>query len=106
MKRKTLQPLLVNAVEMNRQCPDSFHLPPKELLDALQTGMDVKVCCNHERIWINIMRRKGDVFTGVVNSMPIFGYPERGDKIQFHADNIIDVWLDDLVEEMKIAGEL
>jgi hypothetical protein len=39
----------VDAQQRNKEHPDTFHIPPKGQLDALESGDFVKICENKER---------------------------------------------------------
>ena len=88
-------PLLINAAEMERQHPKTFHRPSDRDLQAIDAGSSVKVCHEAERFWVSVTRRKGDVITGEVNNILLFSPLELGEKIRFHVDNIFDVQIED-----------
>jgi hypothetical protein len=90
MKPKPIK--LVNAAEMHRQYPDEFEVPSPDEIRALRKGDVVKVCNDRERFWVLIESRNGDVFAGRVDSMLLFGKVRYGDRIEFHADNLYDIF--------------
>ena len=85
-------PLLINAAEMNRQHPDTFHRPGDHDLQAIGAGSMIKVCHESERFWVEVTRRKGDVITGKVSNPLLFSPLEFGEKIRLHVDNIFEVY--------------
>ncbi len=91
-RKKVFTPILVNATEMARQYPDTFEQPPKSELDKLQRGDLAKVSDHHERFWVIITQRDGDIFTGKIDNHVGLGLgrqPYRcGDLLRFGTDNI------------------
>lgn len=85
-------PLLINAAEMERQHPDTFHRPSDQDLQAIRAGSMIKVCHESERFWVSVTRRKGDVITGTVSNPLLFSPLEFGEKIKFHIDNVFEVY--------------
>ena len=88
-------PLLINAAEMERQHPKTFHRPSDRDLQAIDAGSSVKVCHEAERFWVSVTRRKGDVITGAVNNYLVISPLQFGETIRFHVDNIFDVQIED-----------
>ncbi len=90
MKNKApLTPVLVNAEEMNRQHPDTFHLP--DARDSIPVGGYAKICCNDERFWTKIVAADSGVYTGSVENnlvMPENKELKHGSLVQFAACNV------------------
>jgi hypothetical protein len=77
--RAVRAPDLIDAYQMNRDSPETFHLPPEEDVAALQPGDYAKVAACDERFWVIIKRRDGDSFVGKVANH-LLGYREHGLK--------------------------
>jgi len=109
---------LVNAKEISISSPDSFIVPPEELLNNLKIGSIVKVCDNRERFWVNIVRvKKNGYFNGKIDNFLMGNMMNEiikektgkvledmdhnyGDIIEFHLDNIYDInTFDDEIDE-------
>jgi hypothetical protein len=90
MKIKPIK--LVNAQEMARQYSESFQVPPRSALRKLSKGDVVKLSNGAERFWVQIESRKGDVFIGHVDNFLLAGGVSYNDRIEFHADNIYEVY--------------
>jgi hypothetical protein len=82
---------LVDAQAMARAHPYSYEAPSRSALSKLRFGDVVKVCDNRERFWVQIEKRKGDVFIGRVDNMLLFADVSYNDRIEFHADNIYEI---------------
>ena len=90
-------PILINADEMHRQHPDTFHRPSDQDLRAIDAGSLVKVCGNGERFWVEVTRRKGDVITAL---------PADADHcVTFHAGTALDEGrlVDDVAQARGVA---
>ena len=88
-------PILINADEMHRQHPDTFHRPSDQDLRAIDAGSLVQVCGNGDRFWVVVTGRRGDLVTGAVNNDLIISPLQFGEKIRFHVDNVYDVYPED-----------
>jgi hypothetical protein len=75
------RPVLVDAKEMNRKHPDSFHLPPMEELQLLSKGDFVKVCDGFERFWIEIEKIKDGSILGRVDNYLLPGDFNQDDLV-------------------------
>lgn len=92
---------LVNAREMNRAHPNTFHIPLAEELKSLKAGsivklgfdvIDAKESSGNERMWVIVTARDGDEFAGKLDNSPVV---IRGlkyeDTVRFEKDNILDI---------------
>lgn len=86
-------PPLVDAAQMARLYPDTFHLPD---LSGMVVGDVVKVCNGYERFWVTLTeltgQLPGDVCRGVVANDLVHpcGY-NVGDEILFERRHIYQV---------------
>lgn len=85
---------LVDTIEMNKIHPDTFQLPPKEVLDNLKVGDTVKVCNSNERFWCIVDDFiTDDLIVGVIDNQLLIDYGYGfDDKIFIHKNNIYDVF--------------
>jgi hypothetical protein len=69
-KLNPISPMLVNTEEMNRQNPETFHLPENRA--SLIAGNYAKICCNGERFWTKILAVEDGTYVGeVVNQLVV-----------------------------------
>lgn len=89
---------LANGVELNAQSPETFWVPSADIKSALRTGDFVKLVFigakdeMPERMWVIVTAIDGDKFTGTLDNQPftLTGI-SYGDRVEFGAENIIDV---------------
>jgi hypothetical protein len=86
--------LFVNAAEMHRKHPETFHRPSADELQNIGPDCCVKVCANDmERFWVRVTAKDGDIITGEVDS-PLLCVPLRfGQKIKVHTDNVYQIYV-------------
>lgn len=84
----------VDAQEMAKIHPATFEAPTAEELDKIEEGKFVKVCNNHERFWVKVVKIDGDYITGDVSNN-LFGGDEYGydfgDKIEFEKRHVYSI---------------
>ena len=80
---------------MHKDHPDTFEVPDRSELDSIKKGSIVKVSCNDERFWTEVISVRGNMITASVDNDLIcdqeFGL---GDTIKFEKRNIYSVWSD------------
>jgi uncharacterized protein YegJ (DUF2314 family) len=86
---RTLSPVLVNAVATNRAHPTTFYVPDTSRVGV---GSVVKVSDTSERFWVRVVERDGDYLVGVIENVLLTGNLCWHDRIQFHVDNILNIW--------------
>jgi hypothetical protein len=84
-----------SGVKMNSAHPDSFLIPSDADKAELGPGDAVKLMWTvrrfpGERMWVQILHRDGDRFTGALDSDPFFVYMVSGETIRFTSDDIVD----------------
>lgn len=62
----------LNAVDMNKQNPDSFFIPSDEEIDEVSIGDFLKVCACHERFWVKVHNMYAGEFTCIVDNDLVF----------------------------------
>lgn len=83
----------IDAVQKNKEHPDTFQIPSKEDLDKMEEGFFVKVGHNGERFWTEItsIEESGTIFGRVDNDL-VYEHPFKyNDKIMFEKRHILDV---------------
>ena len=83
---------MVNASEMHKQHPTTFGRPSPDRLAAVTAGSIVKVSDHEERFWVVVTGRNGEFLTGTVDNHLVFSRLKCGDEIQFHTDNIYQIF--------------
>lgn len=91
---------LESGLELHRQYPETFEIPDAADKRWLEPGDFVKLMwavrrSPGERMWVEILQRKGDRVVGRLSNEPLFAHMNAGDTIKFHIDQIIDFELDD-----------
>lgn len=82
---------LVDAQAMARLYPGRFNAPPKQDLDRIRPGDNVKVCLNDERFWCKVIEVKGDqLYTRVNNDLVLNDLP-YDTPLLVHKDNVYDI---------------
>jgi len=85
----------VNAREMSRQHPNTFHYP-EDRIPFLEVGHFVKICTEEpaERFWVRVTNITGDVVKGVIDNKLVFS-AKHGlyfrDEIVFKTIHIYDI---------------
>jgi len=83
----------INGQEMNKQNPDTFHIPSQEELDTLKEGVFIKVGHNAERFWAEItsIEDSGSIYARVDNDL-LNEHPFKcDDKILVENKHILDI---------------
>lgn len=85
---------LTDAVEMNRQYPETFHIAPEEARRSLQVGDWAKLGFQSdgrgERMWVHITKVLGDgKYVGTLENVPVHVPLTAGAEISFEARNIL-----------------
>ena len=84
----------LNAQDLQKTYPGTFHAPKSKELEELQTGDLVKLCNGRERFWVKICSKQSNGnMTGEVDNALLyddFGY-KLGDIVEFHKDHIFDI---------------
>jgi hypothetical protein len=94
-KRRAQQQLtLVDAVEMNRQYPETFHIESEEERRSLQVGGWAKLGFRSEdggeRMWVKITKALGDgKYVGTLENEPVFLPLIAGTEISFESRHIL-----------------
>lgn len=99
---------LANARELAGKNPSSFRLPSRKALKGLRAGDFVKLIFvfdgppGGERMWVEIVRRSGEKFLGLLRNGPQYAPKVRyGDPILFGTENILQVMRQ---EELESTG--
>ena len=86
---------LVNAEEMNRKHPTTFHIEPRIDREALRVGDTVKMIFEYpsgggDRMWVRVSEvLPGPRFKGILDNEAFFeGAPKLGDTVEFGPENI------------------
>jgi len=58
----------IDAQDRHALNPDTFYAPSKKELDTIESGVNVKVCLDDERFWVEVSQVNGDEITGTVNN--------------------------------------
>jgi hypothetical protein len=97
---------LVNAVERNARYPDTFKIPSRDQVAAIEPGDVVKLgweatrrrgifgrrgMFGGERMWVRIVRIDGDRYTGTLDNRPVSAPLRYGDDITFAGVNVMAV---------------
>lgn len=102
MSTKIKSPVLLNAAEIARQCPDTFERPADATLRQVLMFDFAKVCLpvpgtlagmttSGERFWVEVIFAKYPFFVGRIDNDLLTGLLAYDDLIHFHADNIYQV---------------
>tara|TARA_R110001583_G_scaffold188106_1_gene349775 strand:- start:203 stop:502 length:300 start_codon:yes stop_codon:yes gene_type:complete len=89
---------LVDAVERNRQNPDTFEIPTKTDRESVKAGAFVKLIfevpeTGGERMWVLVSSALNGQVKGTVNNNPVTpGMPALGDQIEFEPKHIIAIF--------------
>jgi len=83
----------INAVERNKQNPDTFQIPSEEQLDKMEPGFHIKIGHSEERFWAEVssIEDSGSIYAIVDNDL-VFEHPFKyGDKILVQRCHIMDM---------------
>lgn len=90
---------LINAEEQNKKYPETFHIPSREMVEAIKVGDIVKLGFEEnefvERMWVVVTAiEKGHMdFIGRLDNDPFEHKSVKcGDLVPFKAENIFNVW--------------
>lgn len=84
----------IDAQEIGLLHPDTFQAPNIEALNAIEPGVNVKVCTGGERFWVIVTEVNGDEFTAEVNNVLGFTLNHGlscGDTIKAEKRHVYDV---------------
>ena len=95
---------LDNGEEINKEHPESFYIPSRELRDNLQAGDTVKLIFRMEekinpdevaveRMWVEINNKEGSFYTGTLDNDPNGEvFIECGLSVNFKAEHVIQIY--------------
>ena len=87
---RTVTPVLVNAEQMARHHPLTFHRPNT---DKIKVGDVVKVCDDQERFWVQVTERWCNILHGRIDNELIGGQIYNyGDIIEFCTANVYEIF--------------
>ena len=77
---------------MARAHPETFDYAPKQVLDSIRPGNQVKICDGSERFWVRVTKRDlGGLFVGEIENCLLADTPYGfGDRIRFGVENVYD----------------
>jgi uncharacterized protein YegJ (DUF2314 family) len=87
--------------EVNRECPDTFWIPPRDERENLLPGELVKLIFritlgdeqHVERMWVIVKERKANGYIGVLDNDPYCTTELRsGEQIEFRPEHVIQVY--------------
>jgi hypothetical protein len=82
----------LDAQEMNRKHPDTFEVPPEEILNGLVVGDYVQVAENRERFWVELIEIFDTELSGRVDNDLVHDHSFKcDDTITFERKNILNV---------------
>ncbi|WP_338551822.1 DUF2185 domain-containing protein [Paenibacillus sp. KS-LC4] len=97
--------MLDSVYDRNKEAPYTFYLPNHQMLELLQAGEFVKLIFLFdeeneqfigERMWVEIVERKGDNFKGLLRNIPSYITElSYGQEIQFTYEHICDTKRED-----------
>lgn len=96
----------INAIEKNKEHPETFHIPALEEILAVKVGDNVKIAnagsCS-ERFWVQVtsIDPKNEVIKGTVNNELIFADDHGlrlGDPIEFSFCHVFALYRDREIE--------
>ncbi len=85
----------VDAQEMHKKNPKTFDAPSEDELNGIEVGDNVKVSCNNERFWIQVVSIDGDKIEGAVNNDLIQEANEEltyGTVVTVEKKNVYDIY--------------
>ena len=83
----------IDAVQKNKEHPDTFNIPSKVELDKMEEGFHIKVGHNGERFWaiVSSIEESGSIYATVDNDLVREQPFNLGDKILVERRHILDV---------------
>ena len=101
----------VDAQEMHRSHPATFHAPSAQQIREIEVGVAIKICNGEERFWTQVVsvKRKGKdpfrwLITAVVDNKLIGEVDyDCGDLVQFEGRHVYDI---DEVDEVDETDEV
>lgn len=86
---------LRSGLKSHQTYPETFWIPDDEEKAALAPGDFVRLAWKvrglpGERMWVEILERRGARCVGRLSNQPVFVYRGYGEKVRFHIDSIID----------------
>lgn len=94
---------LDSGVELHREAPETFYIPPSELRENLKPGDLVKLVfriefadeAHVERMWVCVTEVRTEFYVGILDNDPYCTDEIRsGMRVEFHADHVIQIWQD------------
>lgn len=91
---------LDNGVELHRQYPETFEIPPVEQRESLRVGDIVKLIfriefddeAHVERMWVQVKEVRTEFYIGALDNDPYCTDEIRsGMRVEFHADHVIQI---------------
>jgi hypothetical protein len=93
MRKKKQQLTMVDAVEMNRRYPETFHIETEEARQSLQVGDWAKLGFRNEdggeRMWVKITKALDGKYVGTLENVPVFLPLTAGTKVSFEPRHIL-----------------
>lgn len=73
-----------------------FEIPPSNIIPEVNIGDTVKVCCNQERFWTEVLDIKDENIVARVDNQ--LGQPnlQYNDIVYFKAANVYDVYIGEI----------
>ena len=82
----------LDAQQKNKEHPNTFQIPTKNDVDALEPGDFVKICENDERFWVQLSEIGGDKIVGRVDNDLVYPHSFKCDDIiTFEKKNIMGI---------------
>jgi len=82
----------VDVQEMHLLHPKTFSAPSRADLRRIRVGSVVKVACNQERFWTEVVRVRGREVTATVANILVCKQPfNNGDLIHFQKRHVFDI---------------
>ena len=86
---------LESGLAQHQAYPESFEIPDEKEKKRLRPGDTAKLMWTvrglpGERMWVEILERRGDRCVGRLKNSPLFVYLQAGELVSFDIDDIID----------------
>lgn len=95
MKSFIKNPCLANAEQLALDHPKTFKRPSAKEIHSIKVGDFVKVCCDKERFWSRVTRKKRDgMLEAICDNDLVLVAPDTlqcGDRFVLHSINIYDI---------------
>lgn len=86
---------LVDGLAMNKEFPDTFHIPSQEEKDAVFVGMFVKLGFigkkGTERMWVQVISINDGEYEGTIANNPVVVRKKFGDVVDFKQKHILSI---------------